>query len=136
MKKALNIIYKMLCDTTMLFCVTVLLMALFLLNTTTANLTREVILSIFGFSAIFGLSAIFGFIESLPSSFCSILRFILTAVGFVVFVLLSFERTSAQIFVATAFFTVVYWIAFTLIKLILLPLKKKEEGVEKETEAE
>ena len=134
MKKALNIIYKMLCDTTMLFCVTVLLMALFLLNTTTANLNREVILSIFGFSAIFGLSAIFGFIESLPSSFCSILRFILTAVGFVVFVLLSFERTSAQIFVATAFFAVVYWIVFALIKLILLPLKKKD--VEKETEAE
>ncbi len=134
MKKALNIIYKMLCDTAILFCVTVLLMALFLLNTTTANLTREVILSIFGFSAIFGLSSALGFIESLPVSFSAILRFILTAVGFVVFLLLPFERSSVQIFVATAFFTVVYWIVFALIKLILLPLKDKD--VEKETEAE
>ncbi len=132
MKKALNIIYKIICDTSVLFCVTVLLMALFLLNTTTANLNRETIFSLLGFSAIFGLSAIFSFIETLPSSFSSILRFILTAVGFVVFLLLSFERSSVQIFVATAFFAVVYWIAFALIKLVLIPFRKKEEEIVEE----
>ena len=127
MKKLFTVIYRMLCDTSLIFCAIVMLFAIFLLNTTTANLNRETILSLFGFSALFGLSAVFGYIEAIPSVLSSILRFIVTSVGFVVFILISFDRTPVQMFVATAFFAVIYWVAFLVFKLIRIPFREKKE---------
>lgn len=126
MKKILEALYKVLCQTSILFFGIVMFFALFLLNTTTANLSREVILSFFGFSAFFGVCALLDLFIAIPSVLKAIVRFILTTVGFVVCLLVSFERSSAQMFVSVAFFAVVYWIIFLIVKLVKLPFKKKE----------
>lgn len=128
MKKTLTAIYTALCDTALVFCAVVMFFALFIINSTTANLTGEVILSLFGFSAVFGIAGILKAFPEIPTAITVIVRFIATAVGFALFVLIPFDRPSGQIFVGTALFVVLYWVLFLIIKLICLPLCKKEEN--------
>ena len=126
MKKIVTSLYAVLCQTSIVFFAIIMFFALFLLNTTTANLSREVILSFFGFSVFFGACALLDLFTALPSAVKAIVRFIVTTVGFVLCMLVTFERSSAQMFVSVAFFAVIYWVMFLIIKLITLPFKKKE----------
>lgn len=127
MKKVLLAIYRVLCDTALVFGTIIMFFALFIINSTTANLTGEVILSLFGFAGVFGLSGVLSEFAEIPRVIVTIVRFIVSAVGFVVFVLLPFDRPTEQIFVGTALFVVLYWIVFLIVKLLLIPFGKKEE---------
>ena len=125
MKKILNSLYRALCDTALVFGAVILFFALFIINSTTANLTGEVILSLFGFAAVFGISGILNAFSEIPRAIVVIVRFIAASVGFAVFVLLPFDRPAGQIFVGTALFVVLYWIMFFVVKLLCLPFREK-----------
>lgn len=127
MKKTLTALYTALCDTALVFGAVVMFFALFIINSTTANLTGEVILSLFGFAAVFGISGILNAFSEIPRVIVVIVRFIAASVGFALFVLLPFERPAGQIFVGTALFVVLYWVMFLIIKLICLPFREKKE---------
>jgi len=129
-KKALTTLYTALCDTALVFGAVILFFALFIINSTTANLTGEVILSLFGFAAVFGISGILKAFSEIPSVIVVIARFIASAVGFALFVLLPFERPAGQIFVGTALFVVLYWVLFLIAKLITLPFREKKDDTD------
>ena len=130
MKKFLTAVYTALCDTALVFCAIVLFFALFIINSTTANLSGEVILSLFGFAAVFGIAGILNVFSEIPRAIVVIIRFIAASVGFALFVLIPFERPAGQLFVGTALFVVLYWILFIVIKLIKLPFREKKESDE------
>ena len=126
MKKALAAIYRALCDTSLVFGAIVLFFAIFMIDSTTANLSSEVILNLFYFSAVFGITAVLMVFPEIPEVLAVICRFLVASAGFVLFVLIPFDRPSVQIFVGTALFVLVYWILFALFRLITIPFRKKE----------
>ena len=126
MEKLLRTLYRALCDTALVFCGIVMFFALFIFDTDTAHFTTETLLAFFFFALFFGAASVLFAFKGVPSVISLILHFILTTVGYATQILTLSERSSAQIFVGIVIFVVVYWAGFGIVKLLKLPLKKKD----------
>ncbi len=129
MKKLLKALWSVLCDTSVLFILTVMFFALFIFDTNTAHFTKDTLVSFFLFSLVFGLAGVVHTAVSLPSFLRHFIRLVLTSVGFAIFILTSAERSEMQMFVGTVVFVLCYLVVFALSRLVLLPFKKKETDI-------
>ncbi len=127
MKKILIQIYRVLCETSLLFAAIVMFFALFIFNTDTAHFTKDTLLSFFWFSLVFGASGLLRVFDKIPAFVLHLFRMIVTAVGFVIFILSTTERSESQMFVGAILFVVLYAVVFIITRLILLPFREKNE---------
>lgn len=126
MKNFLSCIYKALSFTSITFFTILMFFALFVFNTDTAHFTKEMLLNFAVFSAFVGVGALVFEIPRLPAVVSTLVHFVVSGVGYVVFLLMSLAITSTRIFVGVFVFVVAYFLIFAIIKLLRIPFREKE----------
>ncbi len=128
MKKFLSCIYQALSFTSITFFALLMFFALFVFNTDTAHFTKETLTNFALFSAFVGVGALVFHIPRLPLFVSSIIHFLVSGAGYVIFLLMALVTTSARVFVGVFVFVVVYVVIFAVIRLIRLPFYKNAQA--------
>ena len=131
MAKILKAIYRIMCDTALVFTAVMLIFGVFIMSDDrTFIIAREVVLSFFYFSFMVGVASVFFLIKKLPITVSAIIHFLVSSVGYVWHILTVTERSTAQMFVGAALFVVIYWGVFAISKFIQIPIKKSESKID------
>ncbi len=127
MAKILKAIYRIMCDTALVFTAVMLIFGVLIMSDErTFMITRDVVLSFFYFSFMVGVASVFYLIKKLHVTVSAIMHFIVSSIGYVWHILTVTERSAAQMFVGAALFVVIYWGIFAISKFIQTPIKKSE----------
>lgn len=141
MAKILKALYRVVCDTALVFTGVMLLFGVFFLSDSAGGrgLHKDVMLSFFYFALIIGIASLFFLLKRLPAVATAVMHFVLSSVGFAWKILgvagessvkTVTQMTSAGMFIATVLFVIIYWGIFAIAKFIQIPMKKGDKAEE------